>query len=470
MSGTGMSESMGNAAGDASGITDDLNPDASARGGDDPISDGNVRSGDGRNIAESSRGGSLNAAPKSMRVRIAVLGRRNAGKSSLLNALTGQAVSLVSDVAGTTTDPVEKQMEFLPIGPVIFVDTAGTDDVGELGRMRTGRTWKELDSADVAVVACEIDGWREEEDMICKRLAEKKIPYIVALTKADLHADAIVGATDPSPFPGAAAAVTVSAQNGEGMQELHDALVAAVPESLLTDPPILSDLVGEHGLAILVVPVDKQAPKGRLILPQVQTIRDLLDGHSMSLVVQDADLPRALASLKTDPDIVVTDSQAFSQVAKAVPERIPMTSFSILFARFKGDLTELAEGAGAIGRLHAGSRVLIAESCSHHRICDDIGTVKIPRLLHEKIDPEIEIFNCRGFDFPADPSSYDLVIHCGGCMLNRAAMHTRMSRCRSAGVPITNYGMSIAHALGILPRALAPFEGALDAYREGLSS
>lgn len=410
----------------------------------------------------------LVSAPRGTRVRIAVLGRRNAGKSSLLNAIAGQEVALVSDVPGTTTDPVEKPMEFLPVGPVVFVDTAGIDDEGELGELRVERTLRALGSADAAVVVCELGAWGAEEDRLCRELSDRGIPFCVALTKADLHPGAETGPVDASGFAGAASAVAVSAARGEGIEELHDAIVSTVPESLVVDPPIASDLLPDRGLAVLVVPVDKQAPKGRLILPQVQTIRDLLDGRCMCLVVQDEELPRALSSLNAPPDIVVTDSQAFAKVAGTVPDSVPMTSFSILFARYKGDLATLARGAGAISTLREGSRVLVAEACTHHRICGDIGTEKIPSLLRGRVSPGIRFESCRGTDFPDGLSGYDLVIHCGGCMLNRAAMRTRMSRCARAGVPITNYGMTIAHALGILPRALAPFEGALDAYAQGL--
>ena len=403
----------------------------------------------------------LNDAPKGMRLQIAFLGRRNVGKSSLINALTRQDTSLVSDVPGTTTDPVEKQMELLPLGPVTIVDTAGIDDEGALGAARVERTERVLESADVVVVAAESSSWGPFEDGLVALLEEKGTPYVVAATKCDLRPD-----VEAFPPRIAERAVRVSAAAGSGIDDLADAIAAAVPEGFLADPAILCDLIPEGGLAVLVVPVDKEAPKGRLILPQVQAIRDLLDGHCMALVAQDADLPRALSALAAPPDIVVTDSQVFGSVSKMVPESIPLTGFSLLMARFKGDLATLVRGAGTLGQLGPGSRVLIAESCTHHPICDDIGTVKIPRMLAAKVSEGLTVEHSSGMTFPDDLSGYDLVIHCGGCMLNRTGMGARLRRCEAAGVPVTNYGMAIAHTQGILPRALQPFPGMAELYAE----
>ena len=417
----------------------------------------------GNAVIEDDAGG-LNDAPKGMRVHIAFYGRRNVGKSSLINAITRQQTAIVSDIPGTTTDPVEKTMEMLPLGPVLLVDTAGIDDVGVLGQARVERTRKVLDSTDLAIVAIEPGIWGEFEDGIVSELEARKVPYVIAITKRDIcqPEKAFVDSLPKS----ASSVVNVSSTTREGIQELKDALVYAAPEEMVEEPQILADLIPEHGLAVLVIPVDKQAPKGRLILPQVQTIRDLLDGHCSALVVQDDELERALGMLSRKPDIVVTDSQAFAQVAAVVPEDIPMTGFSVLFARFKGDFPSLVHGAGALDALQPGDRVLIAESCAHHPIQDDIGTVKIPRLLQENVCPDLKIDHCQGTLFPDDLSEYKVVIHCGACMLNRKAMRNRIAMCENAGVAITNYGMTIAHALGILPRALRPFEGANDIYEQ----
>ncbi len=441
-------------------------------------------------------------APRGMRLRIAILGKRNAGKSSLLNALANQEVSLVSDIAGTTTDPVERPMEFLPLGPVIFIDTAGLDDEGELGQKRVDRTTKLINSLDLAVICAQSGTWGDFEEGLAKHLSKNDIPYVIAFTKSDLKRseldfDATVncagnktsdkkdtGAVDTiidtqndmqnqkestptSPgVKGAKATVYVSSITHTGIEELHDAIVSAFPANALIDPPILTDIIPKNGVAVLVIPIDKQAPKGRLILPQVQTIRDLLDEHCMAFVTTDEKLDEALKKLASPPDIVVTDSQAFARVAQIVPDSVPMTSFSILFARFKGDLRTLVEGAARLSTLDNKSKVLIAESCTHHKICDDIGSVKIPKLLHTKISPDIKICNCSGKDFPNNLSEFDLVIHCGGCMINRTAMHARIQNSLASDVPMTNYGMAIAHTLGILPRALKPFAGMAEIYNQ----
>lgn len=407
--------------------------------------------------------GGLNDAPKGMRIHIAFYGRRNVGKSSLINAITRQNTAIVSDIPGTTTDPVEKTMEMLPLGPVLLVDTAGIDDVGVLGQARVERTRKVMESTDIAILAIEPGVWGEFEEDIVSELESRKVPYVIAITKRDV-CEPEKSFVDSLP-KSASSVVNVSSTTREGIQDLKDALVYAAPEELVEEPQILADLIPEHGLAVLVIPVDKQAPKGRLILPQVQTLRDLLDGHCSALVVQDTELESALGMLGRKPDIVVTDSQAFARVAPVVPEDVPMTGFSLLFARFKGDFPALVHGAGTLDALKPGDRVLIAESCTHHPIQDDIGTVKIPRLL-AKSCPDLQIDHCQGTIFPDNLADYRVVIHCGACMLNRKAMRNRIAMCENAGVSITNYGMTIAHALGILPRALQPFEGANEIYEQ----
>ncbi len=384
------------------------------------------------------------------------------GKSSLLNAITRQSVSIVSEHAGTTTDPVEKPMELLPLGPVLFIDTAGIDDVGTLGGLRVQKTRRAFDRTDLAVLITDAH-WGEFEVAILDEFAAREVPLIVVFNKADLQeppAD-VLALLDER---GIAHVRTVASER-EGILDFRQALLDAAPAEWLESPAIASDLVGPGGVAVLVVPIDKEAPKGRIILPQVQTIRDLLDGAALCMVARDSELPEALAKLSAPPQIVITDSQAFAQVAADTPPEVPMTSFSILFARLKGDLVTQAEGAAAVESLRPGDRVLIAEACSHHPIEDDIGRVKIPRWLNERVAGELAFTTAQGHDFPEDLAEYRLVIHCGSCMHNRREMLTRLMRCRDAGVPITNYGVLIAHVLGIAERALAPFPAALEAWR-----
>jgi [FeFe] hydrogenase H-cluster maturation GTPase HydF len=397
------------------------------------------------------------SSPKGTRLHIGIFGRRNAGKSSLLNAITRQQVSIVSAQAGTTTDPVEKPMEILPLGPVLFIDTAGVDDRGALGELRMARTRQVFDRTDIAAIVCESGQWGQFEIDLLTEFRGRNVPAIAVLNKIDVHS--------PETLEGIPV-VHTDAIHGRGIAEFREALLAAVPPEFLRDPAIVGDLVGPGELAILVVPIDKEAPKGRLILPQVQTIRDLLDSDSLCMVVKERELRAALARLNAPPKLVVTDSQAFLKVAADTPSGVPMTSFSILFSRLKGDLTAQVEGALALDRLRSGDRVLIAEACSHHPITDDIGRVKIPRWIRQYTGAAIEFDHCQGHDMPADLSAYRLVVHCGACMWNRREMQTRIHRCREAGVPITNYGLAIAYTLGIFERALAPFPAALDRYRE----
>jgi len=395
------------------------------------------------------------ATATSNRLHIGLLGRRNAGKSSLINALAGQQVALVSPVPGTTTDPVNRPMELLPLGPVVLVDTAGLDDEGELGELRVARTREVLDKLEMAVLAVpagtEPDGL---EEALIADLKAQGIVTVGAVTKADL---------DPEGAAAQAAALTarfgvpfVAVESSTpGVAPLRKLLVEKAP--VTTETPLLSDLVGPGEIVLLVVPIDLGAPKGRLILPQVEAIRDCLDRDAIPMVVKERELKAALASLNRPPALVVTDSQAFLKVDADVPPEIPMTSFSILMARHKGDLAALVEGARAIDALKPGDKVLIAETCTHHQQADDIGTVKIPRWLRNYVGADLQIDWSHGKEFPANLSEYKLVIHCGGCMINRQLMMTRIRKAQAAGVPIVNYGVCIAFLQGILPRALRPF-------------
>jgi [FeFe] hydrogenase H-cluster maturation GTPase HydF len=405
----------------------------------------------------------MTTTPKSLRLHIAFFGRRNVGKSSLLNALTRQQVSIVSPVAGTTTDPVEKPMELLPLGPVLFIDTAGIDDLGELGELRVRKTRQVLERTDVAVLVTEAGQWGSFEEEILAGLAARKTPAVVVFNKTDAaQPDAALAARfAEQKIP----AVKTSATSGDGLSDLRAALLAAAPADFIDHPAILGDLVGPGELAVLVVPIDKEAPKGRLILPQVQSIRDLLDSDAYCLVVKERELRRALDRLNAPPKLVVTDSQAFLKVAADTPREVPMTSFSILMSRFKGDLPAQVRGALAIENLRAGDRVLIAEACSHHPIGEDIGRVKIPRWLTQYTGVKLNFENLQGRDFPPDLADYKLVIHCGACMWNRREMLGRILKCQQAGVPITNYGLTIAYSLGIFERALQPFPAALELFR-----
>lgn len=402
------------------------------------------------------------ATPKGFRLQIGIFGRRNVGKSSLLNALTGQQVSIVSDLAGTTTDPVEKPMELLPIGPVLFIDTAGIDDVGVLGQMRIEKSRQVFDRTDIGLLVT--DGlWDKFEEQIIQELSARKIPLIVIFNKSDLAEPdpSIVASLQNRSIP----VVQIAVACGDGIDRLRQTLLETVPADFIDQPVIAADLVGEGGLAVLVVPIDKEAPKGRLILPQVQTIRDLLDHSAMCIVTTEQTLPEALAKLKTPPALVVTDSQAFSKVAAVVPPTVKMTGFSILYSRLKGDLTTQMLGALAVDDLCPNDRILIAESCTHHPIGDDIGRVKIPHWLNEQVGGPLRFTTVQGHDFPDDLSPFKLVIHCGACMWNRREMLSRILRCRQAGVSITNYGLVIAYALGLFERALEPFPQILALYR-----
>lgn len=402
----------------------------------------------------------MRKTPKGFRLHVALFGRRNVGKSSLLNALTRQEVSIVSEVAGTTTDPVEKPMELLPIGPVLFIDTAGIDDEGTLGRMRVQRTRRIFDRADIGVVVSAAGHWGQFEQAILSELTQREIPAIVIFNKTDLARpdDELCAQLKKRKIP----TVFTVASQGEGILDFREALIKQTPDEFINAPTILGDLVPAGELAVLVVPIDLEAPKGRLILPQVQSIRDILDNDAYCMVVKERELSDALDRLKRPPALVVTDSQAFLKVADDTPVEVPMTSFSILFARFKGDLNQFVRGALSIETLRPGDHILVAEACSHHPIGDDIGRVKIPRWLTKHVGGKLQFTHVQGHDFPDDLSPFSLVIHCGACMWNRREMLSRMIRCRGAGVPITNYGVAISCLLGIFERALTPFPGASE--------
>ncbi|RQW86983.1 MAG: [FeFe] hydrogenase H-cluster maturation GTPase HydF [Geobacter sp.] len=401
--------------------------------------------------------------PKGFRLHIGLFGRRNVGKSSLLNALTRQTVSIVSDIAGTTTDPVEKPMELLPIGAVLFIDTAGIDDVGALGEMRVQKTKQVFDRTDVGIIVTVAGDWGDFEEAILTELRERKIPVIVVFNKTDVAR--VDSAQEARLKELKIPCVETSAARGEGVLDLREALVTAAPEEFINAPAIIGDLVPAGELVVLVIPIDLEAPKGRLILPQVQSIRDILDSDAYCLVVKERELRDALDRLKRPPALVVTDSQAFLKVAGDTPDDVLMTSFSILFARFKGDLVEFVRGALAIENLVPGDKVLICESCSHHPIGEDIGRVKLPRWLRQYVGGKLDFTHVQGHDFPDDLSSYKLAVHCGACMWNRREVLSRIIRCQQVGVPITNYGLAIAYSLGIFARALRPFPGALEAYQ-----
>lgn len=384
---------------------------------------------------------------KSFRLHIGVFGKTNVGKSSLLNKITNQEISIVSEIAGTTTDVVEKSMELLPIGPVTFLDTAGLDDTSELGFQRVEKTMKVLNRIDIAIIVCDNRGLDCHENKLIEKLDELKIPYLIVVNKCDIE----------KPILDKEALYTSVKDDNQLVFKFKNALIKLLPDEFVNTPKIAGDLIEPKSTVILVTPIDKEAPKGRLILPQVQTIRDLLDSDCLSYVVKESELKDALANLKTPPALVITDSQAFRQVSEIVPENIPLTSFSILFARLKGDLTEFVKGANYIDSLQDGDMVLILESCTHHAIEDDIGRVKIPNLLRKKTGKNLVIHNYAGHDFP-DLKDYKLIIHCGACMTNRREILSRILIANKANVPITNYGIAISYCLGILPRATEIFK------------
>lgn len=393
---------------------------------------------------------------KSMRLHIGIFGKTNVGKSSLLNRITNQDVSIVSDIAGTTTDVVEKSMELLPIGPVNFLDTAGINDTTELSEERIEKTMKILNRTDVAVIVCDFNGVDKYEKELIEKFKELKIPFLIIVNKTDLQPISDKALAELKEYCKNIILTSTKTDN-ELVYKFKETVVRLLPDDYVNSPKIAGDLIPSKSTVVLVIPIDKEAPKGRIILPQVQVLRDLLDSNCLIMSVKESELQQALDSLKEPPTLVITDSQAFKQVAEIVPENVALTSFSILFARLKGDLNAFVEGAKAIDNLNDGDKVLILESCTHHAIEDDIGRVKIPGLLKKKTGKELIIDNIAGHDFP-DISQYKLVIHCGACMTNRREVLSRILIANDKNIPISNYGIVISYCLGILPRAMKIFE------------
>lgn len=389
----------------------------------------------------------MNDTPKGERVHIALFGKRNAGKSSLINGMTGQCLSIVSEVKGTTTDPVWKAMEILPMGPVMLIDTPGLDDQGQLGELRIKKTREVLRKTDIALLVVDATDCQDLslELKIAKELEQRNVPYLWVYNKSDLVLKKNCRENE----------ICVSAVRGDGMFALKEALPRLLPKE--KEQPLVRDLIDEGDLVILVIPIDKAAPKGRLILPQQQTIRDILEKGGIPVVVRDTELEQVFGKLASKPKMVITDSQAFEQVARVTPEEIPLTSFSILMARYKGNLAALAKNAGKIEELKDGDKILVSEGCTHHRQCDDIGTVKIPKWMREYTGKELIFETSSGGGFPEDLSSYAMIVHCGACMLNAKEMKYRMQEAVAQGVPIVNYGILIAYMKGIVKRSLALF-------------
>lgn len=401
----------------------------------------------------------LNNTPNADRVHIGIFGRRNAGKSSVINAVTGQNLAIVSDVLGTTTDPVYKAMEILPLGPVVLIDTPGLDDVGELGELRVQKAFQVLNKTDIALLVLDVNsGFSKEEEKLLELVKAKNIPFVAVLNKTDIAQEDKIKEFEKllKDKYNIENVVSVSAEKKDGIFELKEKIASLNTEK--EKSPIISDLVCPGETAVLVVPIDESAPKGRLILPQQQTIRDLLDHNAMAAVTQVTTLAKTLESFKEPPKIVVTDSQAFKEVAKIVPENVPLTSFSILFARHKGELSTLVKGVKAMDNLKDGDTVLISEGCTHHRQCNDIGSVKIPNAVKKYTGKNLNFEFTSGGEFPLDLSKYSLIIHCGGCMLNEREMKYRIACANDAGIPMVNYGVLLAQVNGILNRSLEPVE------------
>lgn len=395
----------------------------------------------------------LNQTPSANRTHIGIFGKRNAGKSSLINAITGQNYAIVSDVLGTTTDPVLKSMELLPLGPVVIIDTPGLDDEGELGALRIQKAYQILNKTDIAVLVIDASlGITKEDSEILKRIHEKEIPCVIVANKSDVCPNCNL---EDLPLPDSDSAILVSSKTGEHIHELKELLAQQAPQDTI-QKSIVADLLKPLDFVVLVVPIDSAAPKGRLILPQQQTIRDILEAKASAIVVQETELAETLNSLGKKPKMVITDSQVFKKVSAVTPDDILLTSFSILFARYKGNLKTLVNGASALDSLEDGDRILISEGCTHHRQCDDIGTVKLPNWIRSYTKKEIEFEFTSGTEFPLDLSSYKMIVHCGGCMLNEREMKYRLKCAEDAKIPITNYGTCIAYINGILNRSLEP--------------
>lgn len=390
---------------------------------------------------------SLNTTPSSDRVHIGIFGRRNAGKSSIINAITGQKLAIVSEVLGTTTDPVSKAMELLPLGPVVMIDTPGLDDEGELGKLRVQKALQALNKTDIAVVVVDAaEGKTSADEMVIERIKSKNIPYIICYNKSDIN----------KPIELSENEIAVSAETGENIWELKEKIASLVPDNT-HEYPIISDKVEPGDFVVLVIPIDSAAPKGRIILPQQQVIRELLECGCTSVVCREHELASTLRDIGKKPKYVVTDSQAFGRVSKDTPDDICLTSFSILFSRHKGNLAEQVKGAAQLDKLKDGDKVLISEGCTHHRQCEDIGTVKLPGWIKKHTGKNLEFEFSSGTEFPSDLSKYALIVHCGGCMLNEREMKYRIKCAQDENVPITNYGVAIAHMHGILKRSLEIF-------------
>lgn len=395
----------------------------------------------------------LNQTPSANRTHIGIFGKRNAGKSSLINAITGQNYAIVSDVLGTTTDPVLKSMELLPLGPVVIIDTPGLDDEGELGALRIQKAYQILNKTDIAVLVIDASsGVTKEDSEILKRIHEKEIPCVIVVNKSDICPNCNL---EDLPLPDSNSAILVSSKTGEHIHELKELLAQQASQDTI-QKSIVADLLNPLDFVVLVVPIDSAAPKGRLILPQQQTIRDILETKASAIVVQETELAETLNSLGKKPKMVITDSQVFKKVSAVTPDDILLTSFSILFARYKGNLKILVNGASALDSLKNGDRILISEGCTHHRQCDDIGTVKLPNWIRSYTKKEVEFEFTSGTEFPLDLSSYKMIVHCGGCMLNEREMKYRLKCAEDAKIPITNYGTCIAYINGILNRSLEP--------------
>lgn len=395
----------------------------------------------------------MNQTPSANRTHIGIFGKRNAGKSSLINAITGQNYAIVSDVLGTTTDPVLKSMELLPLGPVVIIDTPGLDDEGTLGALRIQKAYQILNKTDIAVLVIDASsGVTKEDSEILKRIHEKEIPCVIVVNKSDICPNCNL---EDLPLPDSDSAILVSSKTGEHIHELKELLAQQASQDTI-QKSIVADLLNPLDFVVLVVPIDSAAPKGRLILPQQQTIRDILEAKASAIVVQETELAETLNSLGKKPKMVITDSQVFKKVSAVTPDDILLTSFSILFARYKGNLKTLVDGASALDSLKNGDRILISEGCTHHRQCDDIGTVKLPNWIRSYTKKEVEFEFTSGTEFPLDLSSYKMIVHCGGCMLNEREMKYRLKCAEDAKIPITNYGTCIAYINGILERSLQP--------------
>ena len=407
-------------------------------------------------------------APKSLRLQIGIFGRTNVGKSSFLNMVAGQDVAITSPVPGTTTDVVEKTMELLPLGPVVFLDTAGLDDMSTLSPLRIKKTKKIFDRSDIIIVIVEPNAWTDFEDDICDEATKRNIPYVIVVNKIDME-------KPTNPFleklrKKTTKIVCVSSLQKENrdiyVSGLKEQLVTCCPEDFIKPPPLVGDLMPRGGCALLIIPIDLEAPKGRIILPQVQVIRDTLDFSGVSIIVKETEYLKVLKNLKTPPDLVVCDSQVVDRMVAETPDNVACTTFSILFARMKGDLAEMARGVVAIKNLKQGDKILIAESCSHHAVEDDIGRIKIPRWLKKYTNVDLKIDVCAGRDYPEDLKGYQLAILCGSCMLTRRETLSRMYHASQAGVPVTNYGVCISFLQGVLDQVLSPFPSALEAFNE----